>query len=344
MRNIYVFCLVLVALLESHLLAADSSVVDPTCVKKMSVDGVTNWQVASNQISNIEILCHQRSEKRGPSNKGSEPTIDLQEWKISWESNNNRRIVELDHVSKNIYGIHVANDQYKFYVGKSEVGLVPNYKIGGAIKYNSIEDFSKLDNTEEDALLDVLGASYQILGFSLQNLLADKEPGLQLDVAKFLGSDTVGDRPIRLEWKCVAGTGPWKKPGTRLWAELDPKTSWLIARCGINVPGVKEFNQKVEYQPFGETFFQKTITKSFRYANSSSIDDVLKFEQPHLCTRSTDEFFLPYYDISESTVDITRTNPWIRMSAIVLSLIGVAVSIYFYRMSKRSTGPAATTR
>ena len=130
--------------------------------------------------------------------------------------------------------------------------------------------------------------------------------------------------------------GSWGKRGTRYWVELTSQTAWLIDRCGIKNPDGSTYTKKVDYQPYGEGVFQKNVTSTVNISKVSSATENYQFDVPHSCFRADAEYYLPYYGISESVVDITSTSSWVKVGAIILSLIGVAVSIYFFRLSKKS--------
>ncbi len=322
-----------------QVLADTPGSVDPACVEKINNVALAAWNKAAETENDIEVVCHQQTVTRNPTQKGKEPVDDQSEWKISWSATKKRRIVEREYKNKNNnrHGLHVANNTYKFLVGQlANVDSPNNFELTSASKYELAEDFFKYDPTEESAYSEILNASHQVYFIPLQALLKDAD--WKLKTARFTDQSTSSDRNVRLEWQCINGAEAWKKTGALAWVELGPDTSWLVSRCGIRIPNEGKVDQKIDYQPYKDGLFPKTVTRNFEVGSSSTSVESFRFDTPQPFARSEAEFYLPFYGISESVVGVTGTNYWVRAGAIGLALLGVAISIYLYRQSNKSPG------
>ncbi len=325
MRKILAILMLLTLFATTSSIAGD---VDPVCVSKVESVGPAGWQEAASQMNDIEFAFHKQIQTLDLTHKKPATTAGS-DWTISLLLAKKRRRMDARHVEKGNDGVLVENEEYKFGVARGKSNQENDFKL---VKASKQEETGKKDDVGDDfhVVRDSLGASYSLLGLSLNQLLTS--PEYKLVVAKFLGEGTTDNRPIRMEWINTS------IKGQRLWVELGPQTSWMIERCGIKTPEDFEVLRTVDYQPYAQGVFPKTVATTMKFPQYTQTE-TLTIEPPHPCTRSDAEFYLPYYGIPESVVDVTRTNPWVRTAAIVLSLIGVAVSIYFYRSSRKPTVP-----
>lgn len=313
-------------------LAAD---IDPVCLKQVMSAGRTAWRKAADHAQDIEIVCLERASMRDLT--GKRPVDNTpSKWLISWSMAKDRHLVDHIYLEDNNHAIHAGNPRYRFTVGADTLQQ-PSYKLASAVLNKTSSNVPPYDAAEQVALEQILGASYHVAGLSLQNLMTGQD-GVNLIGAEFFKRDEHDDRPVRLEWECVIDLGNMARKGTHYWAELDP-ASWLIIRCGLNNPDGGKLLKTIEYQDYAGEPFPKLVNEKFTQPKIYDESRTYRYENPHPCTRSNDEFYLPYYGFPESVVDVTRASSWVRTAAIVLSLIGVAVSIYLYRMSRKPGGP-----
>ena len=313
-------------------MAAD---VDPACVQKIMSAGRAAWRQAEENGRDVEVVCHEETSVKDLTNKVPVRNTPA-EWRITWSTSKQLRYVDHFYLDDQKHGIHVNNGKYRFTVGGGNATQKSQYKIDTAHFNEQTNDFFRYDFAEQHALEQVLGASYFVYGLSLPVLVADKNA--KLVVARFLGEADSERRSVRLEWEFTAHEGNMATKGTRYWTELDAN-SWLINRCGLRNPDGGEYSKKIEYQSFSGMPFPKTVTASFNQPKLYIESESLRYEVPQLPTRAKEDFYLPQYGISESVVDVTRTSSWVRTSAIVLAVIGVAASIYFYWLSRKPHDP-----
>ncbi len=319
----------------------DASEVDPVCIAKIKSVVQAAAQEATQRMNDIEFDFHDRTQEIDLTHKQPE-VIKESDWRVSLWLAKKRWIINSHHAGQGGEGMRVMNENYKFWGGQSVDGK--GYKIGAASKNDAKTSVNPLGD-KYLIVANIIEASWAWLGLIWEQALTS--PDYRIVVAKFIGEGSADDRPIRLEVQYIGGstsTDPRKVPakGARYWVELGPVpgASLMIKRCGYKDPAGMEFTRDVEYQPYGQGAFPKTIVVNamlakFKYVNKQT----LTVGEPRLCTRTDAEFYLPYYGIPESVVDVTWTSSWVRTAAIVLSLMGVAVSIYFYRLSRKPSGP-----
>ena len=321
----------LVRLTLIALFATSSSVageVDPACISKVRSVGPAAWQEAASRMNDIEYTLHKQIQTIDSTHK-TPATTTASDYNICLLLAKGCWLIHARRSEQKNDGAWGENEEYKFEVMREKNNQENIFKL---VKASKKQEKSKLDDTGDDfrPIQDSLAAAYTVLGFSLNKILTNTD--YELVLAKFIGEGTTDNRPIRLEWKNVSINGQ------RLWAELSSQNFLVIERCGVKNPDGFEILRDVKYQPYGQSVFPKTVATTLKFPRYTKTE-TLTIEAPHACTRSDAEFFLPYYGISESVVDITRTSSWVRTAAIVLSLVGVAISIYFYRLSRKPTTP-----
>ena len=336
--KLFVIGLMLVIFADRVNAAAD---IDTSCVEYVKTVCFPSWQEAVSNLDDIEVRVLERLVKRDLK-LGTPGVENKSEWQICLSSKKKRRLI--DHIyfnqkDSNIkdHGINVSNDRYKFALAKKGKPSSSDYSIGKASRLEEGNDFFHYEMSEQYALQQILSSSYYIHGLSLQSIIDD--PGFKMVSAKYLGdSDPKSqDRKIRLEWRRLGGNAYWGKLGTIYWAELSPKHSWLISRCGIKNPDGSEYNKQIEYQPFKSTFFPKSVNWSEIEPGFTSENKTFEFDPPRACGKSDDEFFLPKYGISESIIPDLYPNKSLRMGAVVLSSCGLIVAVVVYRLSRKNT-------
>ena len=321
--------------------------IDPICLKKIQTIALPAWQNAEESTNDVEIVCHEKFYSKTFANESSATPIvkeDLSDWRISSDLAKKRRIVEHEYLmekNKPNYGFHVSNDKYKFAVGQVSGGLNPKYQLANANQYNDPSEFEQLDGAEITANNVILGTSHCIEGLDMRDLLVDKD--FTLVSAYFVGEGPVDQKKVRMEWRRDKDSGAWNVTGAKYWAELGPSTGWLIGRCGISHPEGMTYKKDIEYQASKNGLFPKKVVQVIDAPKEGVETTTFDFETPHGCTRPDDEYFLSHYNIPESVLDVTRTSSWVRNTAIFLSMLGVALSIYLYRSSRRPSGPKVTS-
>ena len=325
----YVVSLMLFALVAP--VAGLAGEVDPACVAKIKSVGPLAWQAAADRMNDVEYTFHNQvksldsTHKKPATSLGSDCVVSLSLAEKRW-------IIDARHVQKGNDGLYVNNEKYKFSVVRKKNDDVNPFQLVEASRRDEPSD-QKPSEDKFKVVQDSLGASFSLLGLDLAKMFPN--PDYELVAAKFVGQEVTDDRPIRLEWSTPLAVGQ------KFWVELSPRTSWLIERCGVKTPEGMELLREVAYQPYEQGLVPKTVKTTMKFPQFAQTE-TLTIEPPHAGTRSVAEFYLPHYGISESVLDVTRTNPRVRLVAIVLSVFGVVASIYFYWLSRRSSGPKVT--
>ena len=305
--------------------------VDLACLAKVKSVGSAAWQEAASRMNNIEYTFHKQTKSLDSTHKIPATTLSS-DWTVSLFLAEKRWLVDARHVEQGTDGVYVENPEYEFGVASEKNQQNDTFKLVEASRRkesgNQVSFGDKFKIVQES-----YGAAFNLLGLELNKMFSN--PDYELVTAKFVGEGSSEERAIRLEWD-----SPSVK-GQQTWAEVSPQTSWLIDRCGVKNPDGMELLREVTYQPYEQGLVPKTVKTTIKFPQFTETE-TLTIEPPHPCSRSEAEFYLPYYGISESVVQVTRTSSWVRIVAIVLSVLGVALSVYLYRSSRRSSGPKVT--
>lgn len=140
---------------------------------------------------------------------------------------------------------------------------------------------------------------------------------------------------------------PWREPGAIYWGELLPDRSWLVQKSGVD--GVHDPDDTplrvrviTEYQEWAARGapFPKRVVQEIEDARENAVVETREtvFNTPVSCQRQVEEFFLPYYGLSEASVEaLKQRSPW-RIGLIVMGALGVVTALsILLRFGKRKT-------
>jgi hypothetical protein len=133
-------------------------------------------------------------------------------------------------------------------------------------------------------------------------------------------------------------------PGSTYWAELSPGDSWAVVRSGVDDVGDEEERVRVNVtNRFQGWFRDGPFPKEVRWelVNSKTGESIqyeaAVYSVPQRISRDRNEFFLPYYGISESSVDILKSHEGWRIALVYIGIVGFALALYLlFRFGRRT--------
>ncbi|MGC8640820.1 MAG: hypothetical protein ACP5XB_13195 [Isosphaeraceae bacterium] len=137
-------------------------------------------------------------------------------------------------------------------------------------------------------------------------------------------------------------------PGAVYWAELAPQRSWVVLRSGVIglALGGQSANTLVvlKYQGGeGAVTLPSRVRMDWEDPQKGRVFEsrVARLSAPAASSRGPEEFYLPYYGISESSVPtLVPHGSHFRWAAIALSSVGIVVAIWilaFYGRRRKQT-------
>lgn len=126
---------------------------------------------------------------------------------------------------------------------------------------------------------------------------------------------------------------PHCAPAAIYWAELSPADSWAVIRSGVDglENGTLRTRTTTELQRFGDVPFPHRAVLAYEEGGRIVEFRETIFQSPQPLQRASEEFFLPFYGISESSVDILEPNRGWRIAMLVVGLFGVVASLVILR-------------
>ena len=168
----------------------------------------------------------------------------------------------------------------------------------------------------EEQFRDLLEAGIRVYGIRLSALMDDKE--FRLDRAQYIADSKSEPKAYVLEWRYLGSEGGrTRRAGGIYRAELNPANYWQVDRTEVRIPARSDWGywkEEVSYQPEGgEVPFPLRVRIAFSLPRAKmTVEIVHTFEKPTTCQPSEEEFFLPYYGISESALGYFGTSSWPR--------------------------------
>jgi len=269
--------------------------IDRNCVEQLSREGVAQWQKISRSLSDFEVdffyaMYHDYSDGL---NSPQENRIDF----IYCSGVAGKLAIEPGTVSG-------TNLRYAFTVGKANEWYLRNCQAGG----DAAAGLAGGNVSLGDAALQSFGS---IWNTRITDMLAS--PDWRLVGAGFAESPS-GNRGIarvKFEYCGKSGKGnPTWQSGATYWAELLPEKQWIVTRSGIeglrDGGGVELRIQETQrYQEwFGGEIFPAESVLEYEEVVKGRVTDahVGRFGVPRRLERPEEQYFLPFYGISESAV------------------------------------------
>ena len=118
--------------------------VDPACVEHVKSICLKAWQDAAKNVDDIEFVCREQDNIKDLTSRGASIVATASEWQISCLAAKKRRLVNHIYPDRNEQGLHVANDQYKFTVAKSNKDQSDKPRLTNASKYDANNGFANV--------------------------------------------------------------------------------------------------------------------------------------------------------------------------------------------------------
>jgi hypothetical protein len=309
------------------------------CLDRVHAEAMPAWRRAEEFAKNIEVTCQmtQTSTSAGAGSKMKSST-KKEKWTLCWDEANRSRLLERDTVDswgKPIRVVRALNADYRFFVGHFEDQQ--NWTLHSGERPGDGEDFAKFSPFESTYLWYVR-CSYQVYGVPLWKLFDESE--FRITQVEYVDRDGT-ERLVRIGADYLGENGSWRRKSSAYWAEVAPSTGWLIVSAGLTVRDTnEEEKQEIVYRPGRDFFFPaKLRSQSTDPGNSFTLEEQLQFEAPKPCSRSSSEFRLTHYGISEDALTVTPSG-FARWIFIGINLAVVAIIVLVIRSRRAKSAEA----
>jgi hypothetical protein len=308
-----------------------SGEIDQRCLAEVREQGVPAWKTVESFVEDIAVVY--REERFDRTDEGGKTVESKQtvEWSLCWNRPARLRLLErrdLESARRNFY---VVNPRYRFELSKP-IDREP-YHLNSGQRFAPKRAQSY--DLREEQFRDLLEAGIRVYGIKLSALMVDKE--FKLDRAQYIADSKSESKRVLLEWRYLGSEGGrTRRAGGIYTAELNPANSWQVDRTEVRIPARSDWRgwkQEVSYQPDGgEVPFPSKVHIAFSLARAKlTVDSVYTFEKPTTCQRSEEEFFLPYYGISENALGYFGASSWPRWLGYGLGLVSVCLAGFYAR-------------
>lgn len=245
-----------------------------------------------------------------------------------------------DGVSRQLHRddkLDVTNSQYSFKVSRS----------GDAYHLSGCELWQKSRPQPLVGWLDVaemkLAVGSSIWWLPFETLMADKH--FVMTGADY-GVSHAGEELVRVAYRYVnkVSNDYLLQPDGIYWAEMLPERFWVVVQSGVISSPTEHYDTDTPFRTRLTTRYQTwdgvPFPEDVRYEVVDMKRNVVvrvqenRFGTPRACTRTIDEFYLPHYGLSESSIlqiDKGRTN-----RQLVSIATGIAVLFFAWLLYKRS--------
>lgn len=268
--------------------------IDRSCVNQFLQQAPAQWGEISRSLSNFEVDVAYSSH-HDYSDASNDPKKSRIEF-IYCSGASGKLAIEPDKISG-------LNDRYAFTVCKGKEWYVQRCQAaavtGAAISVGNV-------GLGDDAL-----HSFQsIWSISISDILAS--PNWKLVGAGFFEGPGGEGRSARIRYEYVgvsAKDNPMWQRGAIYWAELLPDKRWIVNQSGIE--GLRDgavelrIQNSNTYQTWfgGDIFPAESVLQYEEVAKGRVTEEhVERFGVPRPLARTNEQFFLPFYGISESAV------------------------------------------
>ncbi|RIK80218.1 MAG: hypothetical protein DCC67_09635 [Planctomycetota bacterium] len=308
-------------------------VLDPQCAERFLAEAPPALRKLNSELRGLEMRIHHRTSSTD--SPGNPVERDERTWLLAVSEEADRKLA-VDHDGIK-YG--VANERYSFEVSRANpeapfvlVECEPweqgtKQPMSGALTVCTTDlrsvvriwwwPFSDIFDNDE----------FQLIAASCERGLEGKE------------AVTVAYR-----YQGPAKTG--LTPNAIYWATLSPADSWAVIQSGVEKLSTQAETLRIrvtnELQRFGDIPVPRRHVLEYADMKSNRIVEVkvTEFGSPQPCRRPAEEFFLPHYGISESSVEILTPNRGLRIALVVIGVVGLAAAVMLFR--KFGRGPAAS--
>lgn len=270
--------------------------------------------------------------------EGRDNEVDRRDrrWEFCVGSSLSQKLV-VENGSIDIYG---ANDKYSFRVHRQSANRF--YQLVECIPWSprESEDQPLAGAAMKDSASFVDGM-WSVWWVPLDYILS--HDGFELIAAEG-GRGGVQDGAVKVAFRYQGPVipKPYCAPGAIYWAELHPSRSWVVLRSGVAglANGGETLNLQVtmDYQEGREGVpFPSKILLEYEDATRNQLVEAreTRFGTWAALSHSSDEFYLPYYGISESSVpSLTSPNNVHRMIVMLVGTAGIVAAVWIIIASR----------
>ena len=296
---------------------------DPACRDRFLKDAPQAWTALKGRLKAFEVRVKNREEWNAP--RGDRKTSN--EWVYCVSPDGGRKMV----VAGDSLSILGANERYTFSVSRTAEGMP--FALNDCIVWKPGTSQPLIgDLSRSDAFLDYM---WSIWWVPLDYILSTD--GFKLTAAESAVNHR-GEEVVRVAYRYEGHPieNPHCERGAVYWAELLPSRLWAVTSSGV--AGISQrdgtaLNLRVTstlQDWFGEGPFPKLVLLEYEDSTKHRIVEFreTKLDQPQPFTRSSDEYFLPNYGISENSVPALGAPPSWRVKVVSLGLLGVFAALF----------------
>ena len=321
------------SVLLAHAVPATASggAIDQRCLADLRENGPPAWKRVAAFVENIAVTSQQRRVDRTLEGTQAVSTVQNTDWSLCWNRPAGLRYLERRDLASEHRNLYVVNPEYRFTLHKLHERDAFQIDSGSRFAPKRRPTY---DLTEEQ-FRSLLEAGIMVYGIRLEDLLSDKE--FQVDRVEYIPDSKAPAKRVLIEWRYLGSEGGRaRRAGGIYSAELNPNNSWQVDRTEVKIPGRTDWGGWTQANTFQTTEAQVpfpatvTITCSLRQA-TLSVESVHTLGRPTTCERSEQEFFLPYYGISESALGYLGASSWQRWLLYGFGLSCVCLAAFYVR-------------
>jgi hypothetical protein len=331
-----VFASVCYAKVGDHKVLPDPipSVVNQELKQRFLQEAPRAWTEIDRQISGFEVSLQYNDSSQG----AKELYQKSYKWLYSVRSNPDFKLESSDGGS----GITATNDRYSFAVART--GQDPFY-VRECVPWQrgAKQPLPAYVHACDGAFANM----HSIWWLGFDSIFANKDFAM---VGIESLSEEGGEDLVRVIYKYGGQPDPSNPllcPNAVYWADLAPSKSWVAMHSGVTNFSDRAGSFRLLVTSTYQAWFKKTpfpaevlIQYEDPKTNLITEEKQTRLDAPVLSERPKDEFYLPYYDISEATVPgIARSSFfWNRRVGIVFSgIVCMVLAWLVYRKSNKAT-------
>jgi hypothetical protein len=315
--------------------AARSGEIDQRCLAEVKEKGLPAWKKVETYVENIAVVCREDRVDRTEEGGKTVESKQSAEWSLCWNRTARLRLLERRDLASNRRNFYVVNPRYRFELAKPSDR--DSYRLNSGQRF-APKRTQSYDLTEV-RFRDLLEAGIKVYAIRLSALMDDKE--FKLDRAQYIADSKSEPKRVLLEWRYLGSEGGrTRRAGGIYTAELNPANSWQVDRTEVRIPARSDWGnwkEEVSYQPEGgEVPFPSKVHTAFSLPRAkTSVDIVHTLENPTTCQRSEEEFYLPYYGISENALGYFGASSWPRWIVSAGCLCAAGLALFYVRIRRR---------
>jgi hypothetical protein len=294
-------------------------------------DAPQAWKSLQAQLSNIQAFIEQRTDSL------ASPESKVAHRESKWSLCVGNNMSELLISDRDGTRIEAVNEGYSFRVVRRGVGSA--YQLDAAVRRRRVASIALSESTR------MINGMWNAWWVSFEHILTH-------DDFKIVGARKLGGNPpgstvsVAFRYDGPSISGPPCATGAVYWAELDPARSWVVLRGGVTGFAFRgetvNILSTVKYQQtLNGIMFPSQILLQYEDVKRGQIteEQVTQVHSLESSPHNSAEFYLPHYNISESSIPAPNDagTRW-RSLAIWMSIIGIGIAIVLIMSAKRTRG------